>query len=191
LKWILGVILMLSNILAFAKPIPHAKISKEEGFVDITMSIEKTQKAADGSIFIKVTNLLNGKKVGFSIKLQPAWKANPIDGTDQHFYWGSGAFINEGTQTAEFVNQLSSLYELKAPKILGKKEISVEVVGLANDPLKLSDQVVKTKFFFNSDNENLYSEVFINFDLKNKTLEFFEKDPEYRAGLLASLAGQP
>jgi hypothetical protein len=190
MKWISGVILSTLNMLAFAGPLTPATIANEHDFIDLTMSIESAQKLSDGSTLIKVANTLNDKKVGFSVKLKPEWQASHIDGYDLQVYWGDGSFVSEGAQTVEFVNQLSALYGLDAPKTAHKKEIGAQIVTLANDPNKLFDQAIKTKFFFSADNEDLYSEVFININIKNKTLEFFEKDPDYRPGLIGSLAGQ-
>jgi hypothetical protein len=42
-------------------------------------------------------------------------------------------------------------------------------------------------FFFDDGQDERYAEVYTNIDLREKRLEFREKDPEYRAPLVAAL----
>ncbi len=43
------------------------------------------------------------------------------------------------------------------------------------------------KFFFNTDDEKRYAEVFVNLELDNAVVQLHEKDPGYRLPLLRSL----
>ncbi|QHW31106.1 hypothetical protein GZH47_09725 [Paenibacillus rhizovicinus] len=46
----------------------------------------------------------------------------------------------------------------------------------------------KIKLFYNDETEENYAECYLNIDLPNKKVEWFEKDPEYREALLRALS---
>ena len=187
-KTVTGIVLMFWNIFAFAGEYPKATIAQEEGFVDISLSISKYEKLENGNKRILVRNLLNDQKISFILELSPNWIVKLIENTDSSFYWGSAEIFSVGAESDAFINQIKKLYGIHDAKKKFKKRIPAQVVGLANDPEKIEFMPVKMKFFFNSDaGESLYSEVFINIDLKNKILEFNEKDPEYRLPLVRSI----
>ena len=64
---------------------------------------------------------------------------------------------------------------------------TAQVVCLGGDPTAVPRQSLKMKFFFNSEGESRYAEVFINLDFDAAVGQFHEKDPEYRLPLLRSL----
>ena len=188
-KLAIGILLMLSSIFSFGNTYPDAELTQEEGFVDITFRVLKHVKQSDGALRIYVRGKLQERKVGFAIDILPAWKKSAIENTDQFFYWGDARFIRTGEETDEFISALSHLYGLKVVSRKAKVNVPAQVVGLANDPALILSEPTKMKFFFNPDGEeNLYSEVFINVDLRSSILQFNEKDMEYRMPLVSSLS---
>lgn len=166
-----------------------AKVSKEEGFVDIDLHIVSHTANKDGSFLIKVANKLEGSEVGFKILLDNKWKPKKIANSKSSFFWGTGKFISTGKPTENFVEVLATLYGISVPDF-SMNQVNIEIVGLANDPRKLATRDTKMKIFLNSNNQELYSEVFINVNLAENTLEFHEKDEEYRQPLIRSLCGE-
>ncbi|MBN8219155.1 MAG: hypothetical protein J0L75_21125 [Spirochaetes bacterium] len=164
-------------------------ISKEEGFVDVNLHIVSYTANRDVSFLIKVSNNIEGRAVGFKILLDKKWTSKKIENSKSSLFWGTGKFISTGQPTETFVEVLSGLYGFQNPEF-SMNEVNIVVVGLANDPRKLATRDTKMKVFFNSDNQELYSEVFINVNLSEKSLEFHEKDEEYRQPLIRSLCGE-
>lgn len=113
----------------------------------------------------------------------------PTENSDITFYWGNANIISVGAESDAFINQVAKLYGVNGAVKKFKNKIPAQVVGLANDPRKMDSMPIKMKFFLSPDaDESLYSEIFINIDLKKKVLEFNEKDPEYRLPLVRSIA---
>lgn len=184
-----GIALMVWNIFSSASDYPPASLGKEDGFVDISLSISKTETLPDGTRRFVVKNKLREQKVGFVLELSPRWKVKPTENNDVIFYWGNANILSVGAESDAFISQVASLYGITGVDSKFKIKIPAQVVGLANDPKKMDSMPIKMKFFFNPDaDESLYSEVFINIDLRKKVLEFNEKDPEYRLPLVRSIA---
>lgn len=180
---------MTWSIFGSANDYPPAALGAEDGFVDMTLSIAKYEKLTDGRARLVIQNTLDEKRVGFVIELMPTWKAQKIENTEAYFYWGHAEITGTGEASNNFLAALSKLYGLAGSKRAFGTKVAAQVAGLANDPARLESEPIKMKFFFNSDGpEELYSEVFINVDLKRKILEFNEKDPDYRDALVKSLS---
>ncbi|MBK8016120.1 MAG: hypothetical protein IPK20_04980 [Betaproteobacteria bacterium] len=163
-------------------------VTEEEGFVDLTIGV-KHETLDNGRLRIDACGNLGGEVIAFRIELAPDWKERQIEGTDQFFYFGSGAFIRMGVETDRFISKLAALYGVAPIPFAARESLDFQVVGLASDPRQILESVVKMKFFLNAEaGENLYSEVFVNTDLKGGRMDWNEKDPEYRAPLIKSLS---
>lgn len=185
----LGTLLMVWSIFGGAKDYPDAALGNEDGFVDLSLSISKFEKQKNGVARLLIQNTLGGKKVGFVVELQPTWKAQKIENADAYFYWGNAEIASTGEDSNAFLNTLTKLYGLPSQNAIFLARVKVQVVGLANDPARIEQEPIKMKFFLNPDGpDEFYSEVFVNVDLKQKVLEFNEKDPEYRGALVKSLS---
>ena len=163
-----------------------------EDWVDLSLNIDNFEKKRNGTMIITVNSTYKDKNIGFQLEILPVWNVKKMDNSEQQFYWGKGHFKNTGDNTDYFISELAKLYKVNSKKIIAKN-IPVELVGLLNDPRKIESEPIKMKFFFNSnsENESLYSEVFINTDLSKNILEFHEKDQSYRQAIINSLTGNP
>jgi len=180
---------MAWNIFSSAAEYPKAVLGEEEGFIDISLSISKYETLGNGTKRFIVKNTLNGQKVSFILDLLPEWAVKPIENMDANFYWGSATITSTGLESDAFLRQVAKLYNMQDSVYKFKNSISAQVVGLASNPEEIDSSPVKMKFFLNPDaDESLYSEIFINIDLKENTLEFNEKDPDYRGPLVHSMA---
>lgn len=188
-KRFLGVALMVWSIFSFGSEFPKATLGQEDGFIDISLSIAKFEKLENGTMRFLIKSSLDNQKISFVVDLLPKWDVRPIENTNQNFYWGHASLTSVGSQSDAFIRQVAKLYGIDGKPTKFKKDVPAQVVGLANNPAEIESTPTKMKFFFSSDaGDDLYSEVFINIDLKNRILEFNEKDPEYRAPLLRSIA---
>lgn len=180
---------MVWSIFGGAKDYPEAVLGNEDGFVDLSLSIAKYERHKNGVARFLIQNTLDGKKVGFVVELQPTWKAQEIENSDAYFYWGNAEIASTGEDSNAFLNILAKLYGLPSQNVIFVNRVNAQVVGLANDPARIENEPIKMKFFLNPDGpEELYSEVFINVDIKRNALEFNEKDQEYRGALVKALS---
>jgi len=181
---------MLIGILAsfwgfiFGERINRGSVSTAEGFVDINLPIVKSEKAVSGLVSVVARGEIDGRIVGFAVDVDPNWKAKPTDDGKVVFYWGSARIKSIGKESDNFVRLLAELYKSPKPSSVMPPKIEVEAVGLANDPSRVFESPTKMKFFFASNSEESYAEVFLNLDVPGKKLEFHEKDQEYRGPLL-------
>jgi len=183
---------MILSIFSCSKNIPEAKVENNEGFCDIDFIITKTEKLDNGSIRIVANNLLEKKEVYISLIINDTWREKPIENTNGSFYWGTGVLETSHDGFQKFVNILSELYSIEKPTSIKKEDIQIGLVGLANDPKRMSSEYTRMKAFFNPDteNEDIYAELFINVNIVRKVLQFHEKDSDYRTSLLKALSGE-
>ena len=175
-------------VLFFKKKYPPIIISTENGFVDLSLTVDNYKLNSDKSQEIVAKGALDKRILAFKIIFSSEWDKQKIEDVDGYFYWGKAHFISLGEETDSFLEILTSLYNVDSENYNVPKEIYTQVVGLNCNPEKMDSESNKMKFFFNPDgDEELYSEVFINIDINSKTLEFNEKDNDYRLPLVNSL----
>jgi hypothetical protein len=169
----------------------EAIVRGDDGFVDIDFYISAYDLREDGSILVSVRNQLTNLHVEFSILFDCEWESKDIPDSNVPFYWGNATFVNVGENSENFLKGLANLYGIPVYPCTSRK-ISARVVGLGNDPKEMATKDTNMKFFFNSDSEDdgLYSEVFVNVNISKRWLQFHEKDAEYREPLIRSLCGE-
>lgn len=189
-----GVLIMSCCLFSCDRNSHQASLDTEDGFVNIDLPVYKHETLPSGGFRFYARGSLEKTQIGFIIEISKDWKKTKIEdlGEEAYFYWGSGTFRSSGKDTDNFVSLLSSLYGNKRKKLKALQKIDADVVGLLDNPALVDTEPVKMKFFFNSDeDETFYSEVFINIDLSKKTIEFHEKDIDYRQALMRSLTEAP
>ena len=157
----------------------------EEGFVDLDLPLVDFVEPAAGGFRIVARGSFGGEIIGFAATVEPEWRADPIEGDRDHFfYWGRVTLQSIGAASDSFVSALAQLYgdPIGTPKMLAT--IPTEAVGLATDPRKLKSSPAKMKLFFHSGAATRYAEVFLNIDRASRVVEVHEKDPEYRSNVV-------
>jgi hypothetical protein len=160
----------------------------EQDFIDLSLRLEKLTMAPDGSFSFIAQHTLEGRNIGFQIELSNKWKVTKLGESGSKAYFGVGKFMSLGDETEKFIDTMAKLYQVKR-KPTKTTIVPIEMVGLVDDPRQINHKPVKMKFFFNSNNDRLSSEVYINVDNERKVVEFHEKDQAYRQQLIDSLAG--
>jgi hypothetical protein len=154
--------------------------------LDLTIS-ELIKK--DNSFIINVNNKLEKHDIGFNIEIKNNWTKELLeDGSENCVYWGKGYFINTGETYANFLTALAIFYNVEEINNNAVK-IPIKIAGLIKNPSLLLTDFIKTKIFFNSENESLYAEAFLNIDYKTKLIQFNEKAHEYRVNIIKALSG--
>jgi hypothetical protein len=173
--------------------LPDVLAQVEEGFVDFEFALVQSKRRLLGQRYVEARGLHHGKPVGFAVELGRKWAPQEV-GADQPFYWGTGVMRSLGDVSDALLRLLDGEYGTNLGLGTMQKQISVGVVALAGDPRRGEAEPLHLKLFFNHDVEDehyddLYAEVFLNILPSEKRIQLHEKDPDYRFGLVRSLAG--
>jgi len=181
--------LSLAFCLTLASDMQAGQISNAEGFVDIDLPIADVAEDAR-VVRIIVRGNIDGAAVGFELVFPSA--PTKRSGGKLALPFGKAEFRSIGTPSNNFVALLSRQYKLTISSLTMVPKVDASVVGLQGDPANVLNGPTKMKFFFyDSGPESRYAEVFVNVDAKRHTVEFHEKDSEYRRPLLLALTQAP
>lgn len=164
-----------------------SRIDPEEGWVDVFLKITKDTKTDSSHIYI-VKGLYKGKTVGLQIEVSSKIGAGFIDGVPD----ANSGFITKavqlksiGQESDELIRAMATLYNQPTDKGFTKQIISATAFSLNEKPVNLDENdYYNLKLFFAEDDENLYSEMFLNINTAKGEIEFNEKDEEYREPIL-------
>lgn len=164
-----------------------SRIDPKEGFVDIFLKITLDTKTDTSHIYI-VKGLYKNKTVGLQIEVNSKIRAGIIDGEID----GKNGFVLNGVQiksigqeSNELVKALSELYKQSTEKSFSKEIVSATAFSLNDKPINLDkSDYYKLKLFFEENDENLYSEVYLNINTDKQEIEIHEKDQEYREPII-------
>lgn len=164
-----------------------SRIDPKEGWIDIFLKITKDTKTDTSHIYI-AKGLYKNKTVGLQIEVSSKIGAGIIDGKPD----GKSGFVANavqlksiGNESDELVKALAELYKKPITKGFTKQIISTTVFSLNEKSVNLEiNDYYKLKLFFEEDDENLYSEIFLNINTEKREIEIHEKDEEYREPII-------
>jgi hypothetical protein len=162
-------------------------LSEADGFVDIDLPLARIT-GSDASPVYECVGRIAEATIGFSVSLDDTWSEQQLEGTDATVFWGNGELRSLGSYSNNLVALLASKYGnnsyAERPMLA---RCRAQVVCLGGNPTMLPRENLKMKFFFNTEDEHRYAEVFVNLDFDSAVGQVHEKDPEYRLPLLRSL----
>ncbi len=164
-----------------------SRIDPEEGWSDIFLKITADTKTDSSHIYI-AKGLYKNKTVGLQIEVSSKIGAGIIDGKPD----GKAGFVANaiqlksiGQESDELVKALAELYKQPTNKGFTKQTISATAFSLNEKSVNLDkNDYYKLKLFFAEDDENLYSEIFLNINTDKREIEIHEKDEEYREPII-------
>jgi hypothetical protein len=164
-----------------------ARLDPQEGWQDIFLKITSDIKTDSSHIYI-AEGLYNNKTVGVQIEVSSEIGAGIINGELE----GYSGFVSNavqltsiGQESDELVKALAELYDFPTNKGFTKETISTTAFSLNETPVNLDKNgYYKLKLFFGEDDENLYSELYLNINTEEKEIEIHEKDEEYREPII-------
>jgi hypothetical protein len=83
---------------------------------------------------------------------------------------------------------LDQVYQTNVGHRRMRDRVSFIAVSLAGLPFETEHESVKMKLFFESDAEERYAEFYLNIDPRNSSVQFHEKDADYRRGAVLALS---
>lgn len=146
--------------------------------------------------------------VGFGAIIPVAGWHEQVDGEgDQafHSFWGPVTLLSRGDESDRLLALLASYYDVPAPVrakpgVLGKSfnhkdaqvptwrfadSIECLAVGIASNPARIADEMIRMKLFFDDGMDNgRYAETFFNVDMPQGFASLNEKDVDYRNDLV-------
>ena len=177
-----------------SKPIELIELTsnqEEEGWNDLVFSITDKEKLNNGfwslTCKAKHDNQIVGIKINIADGMPAGLLTNRADNTS--FASKSVEFESIGIESDNLIRAMSKLYEQPIQEKFRSDKLVVTSFPLNEKKAVLESGRFHFKLFFDDNNEhNLYSEIFLNPDLKKGTIELNEKDEEYRKNLILILA---
>jgi len=164
-----------------------SRIDPAEGWIDIFLKITEDTKTDTSHIYI-VKGLYKDKIVGLKIEVNSNIGAgivnDELDG-ENGFVSNAVRLNSIGQESDELVKALAELYGQPTNKSFTKQVISTTAFSLNEKNVNLDNKdYYKLKLFFAEDNEDLYSEIYLNINTRKQEIEIHEKDEEYREPLI-------
>jgi hypothetical protein len=167
-------------------PVGHMTI--DEDFVDIYMPIDDCRIAHTGAIRLRARGTIRGRIIACVVELDAQWRKQANDDLPFSLWWGSGRIRTCGLESDALLAVLAEAYGLPAP---GQMALSTRVTfaALNCDPQSFATGLAHIKTFFEHNGTGNYAEAFLKLDIARGIVGLCDKDPDYHAGLLASLSG--
>lgn len=177
---------------------PSAILVDEEGFIDLDIPISDIRRT-DSGITVVALGVLHDTPVGVRLEIGTQWRKQAADDAGNvHFYFGRIALLRTGVESDNLLRVLREAYGIGGPDAAFCDHPNTAAAGLNCDPGLTMTNGVHMKAFFDAGMDKpgkggdpeMYAEIFVNVDLETGTLQLHEKDPEYRADLIAYLRGE-
>ena len=164
-----------------------SRLDQAEGWSDIFLTITADTKTDTSHIYI-AKGLYKGKTVGLQIEVRSNIAAGIIDGKpdSQHGFIDNAVRLTSiGQESDELVKALAELYKKPTDKGFTKQTISATAFSLNEKSADLDKKdYYRLKLFFEQNDENLYSEIFLNINTDKREIELNEKDEGYREPII-------
>jgi len=168
---------------------PALIVDLEDGFVDLSLRMDAPSSGSESGYRFEARALYEGRPIPFAVALGTSWQAQEVEGDSSKFlfYWGEADLISLGAESDAFIQTLDQLYQTKAGATHMRRSVHFAAVSLAGDPSRLHAEPIKMKLFFESDEDDLCAEVYLNFNVLKRHVQFHEKDQDFRRPLVLAL----
>lgn len=164
-----------------------SRFDPEEGWHDVFLKIVSTKSTDSTKIYV-CKGLHKGKIVGPQVEVRTDIKAG-ISPTSEAIGFKKNAIrlSSIGKESDEFIRVLSELYGKTTTKSFIPNTYWLTVFSINQKPVDLDKKdYYHLKVFFDQ-NENTYSELFLNINTSKGEIELNEKDEAYREGVITHL----
>jgi len=166
-------------------------INTEGGFADITFPVLSVETFQNDRIKINISGEYNEEKIEFSFISKEMFKAGIGENgliNDAVEFQGIRVLIDDKNGRS-LVNLFSTVYGIKPDHSSFRTEIVFTAIPMSKAPANIKSELIRLKVFYDDQFErDEYFEMFIIIDLKSKTVEFSEKDIEYRKTIIKVLS---
>jgi hypothetical protein len=127
-----------------------------------------------------------GEPMKFVAELSPTWKAGAIAGNPS--FSGVVTIRSAGPASDALVKSMDLLYGSQVRPAGMIAAVRFAAITLGGDPSHVETERVDMKLFFESEDEERYAELYLNFDVPKHKVELREKDEGYRGPVIRALA---
>jgi hypothetical protein len=166
----------------------EVRVDSDGGFIDFDLTMLDFHRAADGVCHVTAQGLHRGRIVGFRVSLGSTWERQVLEDSRISLYWGEATLISIGEASDAFLQVVDEAWQTNLSHPTMRDRISFIAVGLDSDPGLMEDLPISMKLFSKTDSEEDDAEFFLNVDARNLSVQFREKDPEYRRGVVVALS---
>jgi hypothetical protein len=168
------------------------EVTREIGFVNVRFNLDqvRVQTNDDGTkvFVVYFGGTYGGESVDVAIALSSEWDEERTPGFPIPTYWSEIAIGVVNEESHALLRVLASVYESKiASNSQLRDTINARVVSIGVNPTDIDSRPTQLKVFFTKPFQEEYGEVYLNLDPLKKTVEWNEKDPEYRGAILKAL----
>jgi len=175
--------------------LPEVTVGAEEGYVDLSFRLESLRRDPAGQVRLVARGMHGGTPVGFGVSLSSKWKMQALEDPQIPLYLGRADLTSLGAESDAFLHALDELYQTNINPEKMQEQVSYIALSLEGDPAKVEHTPVMLKLFFESEKEERDADFFLNIDPVRSSVEFREKDIDFRRGIVLSLLssnpGQP
>jgi hypothetical protein len=165
------------------------RIVLDEGFADVDLPMVSCQRDAGGAQEISAAGLHRDGRVGFQVRLEATWERQDLESAAiDALYWGRAELVSVGSESDGFLRLLDELYGTGLSPEKMRPRIPFLAVSLEGNPVDLERMPIRMKLFFESDLEERAAEFYVNVDVQARSVQFHEKDTDYRRGVVLSLS---
>jgi hypothetical protein len=168
--------------------LPEVTAGSEDGFVDLTLRLERIFTDDDGAFHLQASGRHRGQLVGFAALLGPEWTKQPLDNALQQIYWGEVIIESVGEASDRFLSAMNEAYGTQLGPRRMRPETRFLAAGLDHDPRELPSAKTHIKLFFEHQDEEQCAELYLNVDVMHAIVEVREKDTDYRVPLVRCLS---
>ena len=161
----------------------------EQGWVNLQFGLLGVHEPDENFVVVGVGARHADREIGFNVLIPRRGECQSGDPASFEGFAGGMVLVGIGVQSDRFLASLSSLYGLTAIPERMAKLTEVSAISLQGNPERILSEPVATKIFFCAypDSGVPYAEAFLSFDIPRGTIEFHEKDPEYRQAIVDAL----
>ncbi|HEY4356145.1 MAG TPA: hypothetical protein VGN16_10390 [Acidobacteriaceae bacterium] len=173
-------------------------VDTSDGFVDLALPVIESRFGEGGEASLRCGGLLLGLPAEIEIDVRAGMLPN--DFSDENLVVSSlrdGIRVRlTGEGGRNFASQLCLLYGKARSSFHMPVELSFTGIALTGVPANIATEVVKFKLFHeegstDEDEGPDYFEMFLNVDTTTGTVEWKEKDTDYRSGVEKSFPAEP
>jgi hypothetical protein len=168
----------------------NIQIISEGHFVDLDLPMANFQRDPDGVQEISARGRHSDNSVGFLVSLGSVWERQDVENSAVALYWGRAELVSVGIESDAFLRLLDEAYGTGLGHQRMRERVPFLAVSLAGDPTRLDSEPAKMKFFFESEAEERDAEFYVNIDVQAQSVQFHEKDTDYRRGVVLSLSAE-
>jgi hypothetical protein len=173
-------------------------VDTSDGFVDFSLPVILSRFGEGGEAILRCGGSLLGLPAEIEVEIHSGILPNDFDEENAvvHALPQGIRLRLAGEKGRAFATQLCMLYGKDRSSFLMPVELSFTAVALAGTPANIATEQVKFKLFHeegstDEDEGPDYFEMFLNVDAAAGTVEWREKDKDFRSGVEKSLPAEP